>query len=235
MKIRIASFDIGKKNFAFYIEECDQKQLLALQNVPENKRYNPDGSPTKKMQQLLDEICANGRTILHKNLDLTANCDKSMRLDPETFYNMNDVLDQYIPYWDKCCAFVIEQQMQFAGKGKTNPMAQKLGQHCYSYFTFLYGRTKQVVEFSAQHKTRILGAPKINGGVYKNGNTKWTNMSKPQRKKWAVKKASEILSARGEEKVLTGIKTVSKKDDLADTLVQLQAFKYLTFVEKKLP
>jgi len=232
MKIYIASFDIGKKNFAFYIEECDREHLLSLQNVHVNDRYNPDGTPTKKMQQLLEQICSNGRTVLHKNLDLTKNCDKSMRLDPETFHNMNDVLDEYKSYWDKCCAFVIEQQMQFAGKGKLNPMAQKLGQHCYSYFTILYKRTKQIVEFSAQHKTRVLGAPKTNGGLYKNGNVKWINMTKPQRKKWAVKKAVEILKKRGEEDVITGIKTVAKKDDLADTLVQLQAFKYLIFVEK---
>ena len=33
--------------------------------------------------------------ILHKNLDLTENCDPKLKLDPETFHNMIDELDKY--------------------------------------------------------------------------------------------------------------------------------------------
>ena len=230
--IRIASFDIGKKNFCFYIEEFDRNKLLKLKNIPTTQRYNPNGTPTTKMQNLLDEIFANGETILHKNLDLTENCDKKMRLDPETFHNMNDALDKYLDYFDHCTAFLIEQQMSF-GKGKNNPMAMKLGQHCYSYFTFKYGRTKQIIEFPAYHKTQILGAPKVPGKKTKKG-FRWKTLDKRDRKKWSVTKAIEILTSRGEIGVLEGLTTVAKKDDLADTLTQLQAFKYLTFVEKKL-
>jgi hypothetical protein len=234
--MRIASFDIGKKNFAFYIEEFDRAQLLSLKNIPPQDRYNPDGTPTKKMAKLLHKICMNGRTVLHKNLDLTENCDKSMRLDPETYHNMIDVLDSFIPEWDKCHAFIVEKQMEFAKKALNIP-AVKLGQHCYSYFCFKYGRTKQVVEFSAQHKGKVLGTPKMinpKKPKFKNGKDNWCAMPKPKRKKFAVKQAIELLTARKEEHVLQGIKTVSKKDDLADTLLQLQAFKYLTFVEKEL-
>jgi hypothetical protein len=230
--IRIASFDIGKKNFCFYIEEIDRGSLLALKNIPSTRRYNPNGTPTAKMQDLLEEVFANGETILHVNLDLTENCDKALRLDPETFYNMNDELDEYLPYFDECAAFVIEQQMSF-GRGKNNPMAMKLGQHCYSYFTFKYGRTKQIVEFPAYHKTQVLGAPKVPGKKTKKG-FRWKGMDKRARKKWSVEQAIEILTSRGELDVLEGLTTVAKRDDLADTLTQLQAFKYLTFVEKKL-
>ena len=230
-KMRIASFDIGKKNFAFYIEEFEPETLSSLQNINVRNRYNLDQSPTTEMAELLRSIYLNGKTILHKNLDLTKNCDKKLNLDPETFYNMNDVLDEYSEYWDECDIFLVEQQMQF-GKGKRNPMAQKLGQHCYSYFTFKYGRNKKVIEFPAYYKTQVLGAPKINVGNYKNGNIKWKGMSKPERKKWSVAKAKEILEERGELDVLQGIKTVAKKDDLADTLTQLQAFKFLRFVDK---
>ena len=230
--IRIASFDIGKKNFSFYIEEFNRDKLLALKNIPAPRRYNPNGTPTKKMQELLNEIFANGETILHENLDLTENCDKKMRLDPETFHNMFDALDEYLPYFDECAAFVIEQQMQF-GRGKNNPMAMKLGQHCYSYFAFQYGRTKQIIDFPAYHKTQVLGAPKVPGKKTKKG-FRWKSLEKGDRKKWSVDQAVEILTSRGELDVLEGLTTVSKRDDLADTLTQLQAFKYLTFVEKKL-
>lgn len=231
--IRVASFDIGKKNFAFYIEEFDRSKLMKINNIPSSERYNCNGTPTAKMQQIIEQICSNGTTILHKNLDLTKNCDKNINLDPETFHNMNDVLDEYLDYFDHCTAIIIEKQMSF-GKGKNNPMAMKLGQHCYSYFTFKYGRTKTIVDFPAYHKTQILGAPKVKGKPYKSGKTRWKAMDKKSRKKWSIEKAIEILTSRGEIDILDSLTTVKKRDDLADTLTQLQAFKYLTFVNKKL-
>jgi hypothetical protein len=127
---------------------------------------------------------------------------------------------------------VIEEQMAF-GK-KLNKMAVKLGQHCYSYFTFLYGKSKVVFEFPAYHKTQVLGAEKEEGKPYKSGKKRYKAVDKPQRKKWAVEKALEILNNRGEIEVIEGMTTKKKKDDLADTFLQLQAFKYKMFVEKSL-
>lgn len=118
------------------------------------------------------------------------------------------------------------------GKNKRNTMALKLGQHCYSYFTIKYGRFKKVIEFPAYHKTQVLGAEKIRGKKFKNGNYRWKTIDKPTRKKWSVAKATEILTYRGEKETIENIKTKAKKDDLADTLTQLQAFKYLFFIEK---
>ena len=42
--ITIASFDIGKKNFAFYIEEINLKELKEIKNISKIKRYNIDGT-----------------------------------------------------------------------------------------------------------------------------------------------------------------------------------------------
>lgn len=227
----LASFDIGRVNFAFYIEEVNVKELMAIKNVPKTHRYNPDGTPTGKMQSLLDQVCMNGRTVLHKNLDLTENCDPKAKLDPETYHNMIDALNEYKEYWDKCSAFVIEEQMSFGAK--INKMAVKLGQHCYSYFTFLYGRQKHYIEFRAFYKTQILGAEKgISDKPYKSGKPRYVAMKKPQRKKWSVQKATEILEGRDELAVLENLSSKAKKDDLADTLCQLQAFKYLVYVDK---
>lgn len=230
--IWIASFDIGSKNFAFYIEEMNRKSLEKIKNVPRQKRYNEDGTPTNNMQNVLDNVCKNGKTILHKNSDLTNNCVKGKSLDLETFHNMTDLLDSYSEYWDKCCCFVVEQQMQF-GK-KSNPKALKLGHHCQSYFIFRYGRFKQVVEFPAYHKTQVLGCKKIKGKKCKNGKYRWKTIDKPSRKKWSIVKATEILEKRGEEDTINNIKSKTKKDDLADTLTQLQAFKFLCFVSKEI-
>ena len=228
--MKIASFDIGKKNFCFYIEEFNLTSLKNIKNIPKESRYNPNGTPTNKMKEILDQICLNGKTVLHKNTDLTYNCEKGKYLDPETFHNMNDLLDEHAKYFDDCDHIVIEQQMNF-GKRK-NPMAMKLGQHCYSYFTFKYGRFKNITEFPSYHKTQVLGSEKIRGKQYKNGNYKWKSIDQRARKKWSVEKAIEILETRGEIDVMDNLKTKAKKDDLADTLTQLQAFKYLNFIEK---
>lgn len=226
----LASFDIGSRNFAFYIEETSLETLNNIKNIKKEERYNEDGTPTSKMCNILNTIYDNGKTILHKNSDLTDNKKSNNILDNEVLYNMNDLLDKYGPYWDNCEYFVIEQQMQF-GKFKRNPKALKLGHHCQSYFMFRYGRLRNVVEFPAYHKTQILGCKKIKGQKYKNGNYRWKSIDKPSRKKWAVTKATEILSKRKELHIINDIKRVTKKDDLADTLIQLQAFKYITFVD----
>jgi hypothetical protein len=225
--IRVASFDIGKINFAFYIEEFKISELTAISNIPLSKRYNEDGTPTEKFNNILQTIFKNGKTILHTNSNITQNCDKGKKLDPETFHNLNSLLDSYLEEWQKCSVFLIEQQMAF-GK-KINNMAIKLAQHCYSYFTIRFGKFKSIIDFPSYHKTQILGAPKVK--VVKRGKEKFSACDKPARKKWSVKIASEILTERGEENVIVSSK---KKDDLADVITQLQAFKYLAFVEKVL-
>ena len=99
-------------------------------------------------------------------------------------------------------------------------MALKLGQHCYSYFTFLYRDTKEIIEFPAYHKTQILGAIK--------------KITKPQRKKWAVDIVLEILQLRCDEEILTKIKTKQKRDDMADCFLMTICYSFLKFVDKKL-
>lgn len=228
-KIWLASFDIGKVNFAFYIEEMDRRELMNLKNIPKLKRYKPTGLPTPEFKEVLDSVCINGKTILFKNTDITQNSKKGKYLDAEIFHNLTELLDNNKEYWDKCEAFIIEQQMSFGNK--RNTMALKLGQHCYSYFNIIYGRFKSVVEFPSYHKTQILGAPKLQKTT-KTGKVSYVAIPKPQRKKWSVKKAIEILEERGEKDVLSTLTTVKKKDDLADCLTQLSAFKYLCFIEK---
>ena len=133
-KIIITSFDIGKKNFAFVIEEIDLDKLEFVQNIPKKIRYNMNGTSTSIFNKTLSSLYQCGKVLLFRNLDLTGNCDKKAYLDPKTFFNMNTELDKYKEYWDKCSIFIIERQMAFMGK--RNTMALKLGQHCFSYFIF---------------------------------------------------------------------------------------------------
>lgn len=221
----IASFDIGKKNFAFCIERFDEKTLSSISCNPiTSKRYNPDGSCTTEMENVLDQVCSNGDILLYKNLDLTKQSKvKGSSLDKKIFSNMTEVLKRYDEYWEDCSVFLIEQQMSF-GK-KLNLMAIKLAQHLYSYFS-IFHPDKEIIEFPAYNKTKVLGAPKIKTG------SKYKAMSKPQRKKWSVMRTTQILEDRGEEDMIKDMLWLNKQDDVSDTLLQLQAYKYMTFVDK---
>lgn len=229
---RIASFDIGKKNFSFCIEEFSEDEYKNITNIPSTRRYNQDGTCTDQFADVIDQVCSNGKLVLHKNLNLTKNCDPKKTLDPETFYNMISALDEYDEYWRSCSVVLIEEQMSF-GK-KINKMAMKLAQHCYSYFTLRYGRDHKIIEFPAYHKTQVLGAPKVEGKPYKSGKIRYKAMEQRDRKKWSVNKAIEILTSRGEIDILEEMTSVKKKDDLADVLTQLQSFKYLMYVDNSI-
>lgn len=226
----IASIDIGSKNFAFYVEEVNISILSKIKNIPKLDRYNPNGTPTMKMNTILNSIFKDGKTIIHENVDLTINSNGKY-IDQNILHNLTNLLDKYSHIWDKCYIILVEQQMSF-GK-KINLKAIKIGQHCQSYFLFKYGRFKIVIEFPSYHKTHILGSEKINKGITKSGKIKFKNIEKPQRKKWAIEKAKEILKIRHENNhILLSTKKGIKKDDLADTIIMLSAFKYIYFVDK---
>lgn len=215
----LASFDIGKKNFAFCIEEVDVSRLESIPNLPFYERYNKDGSLKDGFKQIIQTVSSTGKIILLENVNLTENTDKSLYLDAKVFLNMTKLLDKYKDYWDKCSTFVIEQQMSF-GKRKNNTMALKLAQHCLSYFLFHFAEFKTAIEFPAFHKTKVLGAPK--------------KMSKPERKMWSVNQAILILMDRNDRESLEKITSHKKQDDYADVITQINAFKYLCFVDKSL-
>lgn len=225
----IASFDIGKNNFAFYIEEFDEN--IEIDNINKNIRYKIDGSCTEQFNEILDGIYMNGKSILLQNVSLTNNCDKKLYLDTETFYNMTKILDKYENYWNNCDIILIEQQMSF-GK-QHNTMAIKLAQHCWSYFSIKYGKTKEIIEYQAYYKTQILGAAKITKTT-KTGKISYKPIDKPARKKWCIQQATTILTTRCDNACLSIIKLAKKKDDLCDVICQCVSFVYLRFVDKSI-
>jgi hypothetical protein len=226
--IWIASIDIGKVNFSFYIEEFDLKLLRSIKNIAKAKRFLTNGACTPDFNKILQYVFKNGTKVLLKNIDLTKGTDKKKYLDRDIFYNMNDLLDEYKEYWDKVDIFIVEKQMAF-GK-KINTMALKLGQHCQSYFMYRYGRFKKVFEFPAYHKTQILGCEKIEKKT-KSGKISYKAIEKGDRKKWNIEMCSSILIERDDFDTLSEITSMKKKDDVSDVICQLQAFKYLYFVD----
>tara|TARA_A100001011_G_scaffold394642_1_gene487536 strand:+ start:4258 stop:4956 length:699 start_codon:yes stop_codon:yes gene_type:complete len=230
--MRVASFDIGLKNFSFCIEEIDIDILKNIKNIPLFfERYNKDGTISDKFIPILNDICKCGKIITLTNNDISQNCDNNLYLDTQCFYNLNELLDKYENEWELVDIFIIEKQMSF-GK-KYNTMALKLGQHVFSYFTIHFGKSKRIIEFPAYYKTQILGAQKEEK-ILKSGKINYKAIDKPKRKKWAITEATKILELRSDDENVKLIKGSKKKDDLSDVIVQLQAFKILFFIDKKL-
>jgi len=223
--MRIASFDIGKKNFAFYIEEFDENKLKNLITQSQQNNFDikskENGELTEKSQELLNKIYI-GKSILHHNIDLTKLGDDNNLND--IMISMTNTLDYYEDEFNLCDLIVIEEQMSF-GKFR-NPLAIRLAHHCSSYFINTYRGNKLVLDFHAYHKTQLLGCEKIKVISKKTKKVKYQAISKPQRKKWAIQKAIEICKFRNDETTLNLLQQKKKADDLADTFLQTQAVKF---------
>ena len=230
----IVAFDIGKKNFAFVVEEvgCDAIDFFKTTPlIPKAKRYHKvgddQGTPTDGFGETLDAVMIANKVIMSKNHDLTEGTVGSTILEEKIFLNMYEVLDRYVDVWDKCSAILIEKQMSF-GTGKQNTMAMKLAQHCYSYFIYRYRGTKHPVEFPAYLKTQILGAPKHFGTIKKEFKNGKTTQIQDNRKRWATRKAIDILEKRNDTATLESIETKharkQQQDDMADCLLMCEAY-----------
>ena len=228
----LASFDIGKLNFAFYIEEFDESELSKIENIEKSKRYNTDGTCSDDFSKLMEKVYLTGKKILLCNYDLTENTNKEKYYDKDICYNMNAVLDTYAEYFDDVSVVIVEQQMAF-GK-KVNTMALKLGQNCQSYFMFNYKKDElQIVEFPAYHKTQVLGAKK-DEKTTKTGKKTYKVMGDKERKAWSVKEGFYLLALREDYETMSEINGMKKKDDVNDVILQLQAYKYLKYIDKSI-
>jgi len=210
----VASFDPGKCNFAFAIEEISEENLKCIKSLPKSKRYDGDGKHTKEYGDTITKALMSSKTILVRNVNVNGDTEKGKYLDTRVFINITNLLDEYKVYWDKCSFILIEQQMSF--KKGHNTMALKVAQHVFSYFTFCYSTFKEIIEFPAYHKTKLLGAPK--------------KLTKPQRKKWAIEKALSIWESRKDTEILDYVKKNKKKDDLSDCFLMCNCFGIMRFI-----
>ena len=233
----IAAIDIGKKNFAFVIEEIAPiEHFKSLPEIPKPSRYHKSGdkqlagTPTDPFRTALDSLHRLNKVILVSNNDLTTNTISKNILEDQIFINMMNVLDAHRTYWDKCAVILIEKQMAF-GPQKQNIMAMKLAQHCYSYFMFTYKDIvdcPKVIEFPAYIKTQTLGAPKHFGTITKTFKNGKTTEIKDNRKKWAARTAINILTDRKDTSTLESIETKhdrkQQQDDMSDCLLMVEAY-----------
>lgn len=222
--MRGLSIDIGVHNMAFYIEEFNLEELKGIKPPIRTKRYDSNGCPTIEWKNVLEKVYKNGNKVFQEIVNLSET--KGTKFDINIFINLSNYLESISNEIDKCDFILIEQQM------KTNPMAQRLEQHCVSWISFMYLDTKQVILFPSSNKTRVLGAPR----KVEDKNGKLVKMKKLQRKKWACDEALKILNLRDDINTIHYIFSVNKKksDDLSDVIVQLNAFKIKCFIDKQI-
>jgi len=102
-----------------------------------------------------------------------------------------------------CERVIIEQQM------RANIRAQRLAQHVWSWFSILKPDLNPIFVPSSLKTQYYLGKNSLNS---------------KQRKNWAITKFIDILTSRLDTVHLGYVNSLAKKDDVADTYLQLVAY-----------
>ena len=181
----------------------------------------------------MDEVCQTGECIFVEKLNLSDK--KGALFDLQTFINFTYFLDTHKKLLDTVDTIVIEQQL------KTNPMAQRVEQHCISWFTFQYLDSKEIIVFPSRNKYIMLGLPK---NVFDEKKKIVRKITKNERKKWACDFTLSVLTNKkininpniiNSKKLLEYIfvDNSDKKDDISDTFCQLNAYKIKKYLDKK--
>jgi len=197
--MRIASFDIGKKNFSQYAQDTDLDLIIKLQNkyksLPKNKQRRVKGDMNSDIEDILKQIYLAGTQIHMGVYDFRLHKD-SDKLDMPTRKNLLIHLNRYRRLWKTCDVIVIEQQYyrtfnpKKKGRNKgteANVDAIKIGEATLMWFLDKYPQ-KEIMYFGSQFKTQILGAP-------------W-GLTKSQRKNWAIEKTREIANLRNDTEMI---------------------------------
>lgn len=158
----------------------------------------------------IEELYKIGKRVYWKVI----NFEKDLRKGVELFVPMVKYLDEHCWLWDTCNGIILEKQLRI------NYSACVVQHFIFSYFKTLYGPFKHISDISATRKTQVLNAP--------------SKMEKKERKKWAVRETTRILTLRED---FEGIKLLhhAKADDLADACLQLKAFQKLVFIDGIIP
>lgn len=193
--MRIASFDIGKVNFAQYVEDFDPEELKVLaeeyDRLAPKLRRRVKGPMNDSIQNILNKVYLCGKRVNIGVFDLRD--DKtSDKLDISVRRNLFNHLKGNSELWESCDRIIIEQQFfrtfgfrgRRGGGSEANVDAIKLGECVLSWFIINFP-DKDIRYFASTNKTQILGAPE--------------DMTKHQRKeKWAPELLKEVVTIRND-------------------------------------
>jgi hypothetical protein len=193
--IKIASFDIGKVNFAQYVENVDTESILELEKryslLPKKLQRKTKGMFPEEIQNIIDEMYLSSERVHTGVYDIRENTESSV-FDIQTRKNLIHHLDSHKNIFEGCDIFVVEQQyFKTWSGGKTrnkrsagteaNVDAIKIAECLVTWLLCEYP-LKDVIYFGSSNKTQILGA-------------EW-GISKDQRKKWAIKECRRLYELR---------------------------------------
>lgn len=144
----------------------------------------------------------------YEKIDLIGKGQEDIVVHIDEFYKrVNIFLDKYLGLIKACHVVIIERQLHI------NYKMVRFSQHLITYLTIHLRNNANltvILEISNKLKTYALQAPK--------------GLSDKEVKKWAVVTADELLRLRGDEPSLKVISLAKKKkDDLSDTVVQIEA------------
>lgn len=225
---RIASFDVGTKCFAHYVEDYYLKDIEKLarlySSLPRKNKRRVKGYMCPQIIKIQNRMFAKSKTVAAGVFDIRSKESPDV-VDLETRKNLFAHMEKHRKLWDLCSTFLIEQQyfntftfrrgrtIKTKG-GEGNIKAIKIGEDLLAWLLINYP-DREIVVFGSQFKTQILGAG--------------DGLTKYQRKKWSVQKAQDIFFRRDETDPLEDLK---KKDDVADACVQCQAYKFRALIAK---
>ena len=111
--MRIASFDIGRINFAFYVEDTNPDGYSDLRkkyySLPKKLQRRYKGPMNNDCDQILKDIFKRGKRVAMRVVDLTLN-EKDNSYTNDVRLNLYIYLKQYEALWNTCDLFLIEEQ-----------------------------------------------------------------------------------------------------------------------------
>jgi len=234
--MKVLSVDIGVHNTAFYLEEFNEEEInniIKKHNLLKSeKRYDQNGVAIGKYKNIVDDIFKIGDCIFVDKVNLSNK--KGSLFDLQTFINFTNYLNNNKNLFT-VNTVIIEQQL------KTNPMAQRVEQHLISWLTINFLNNIEIIVFPSRNKYLMLGLPK---NVFDEKKKIVRKITKNERKKWTcdytlfnftnkqiVNKDNIINSKQLIDYIFE--KHSDKKDDLCDTICQLNAYKIKKYLDKK--
>ena len=229
--LTLASFDIGLKNFAQYVERCNVEHILSLRkryhSLPKKLQRRVKGQMNNDIKSILDGLPDKVEILEMNTYDLRISEEKDAPYDIESRKAIFNHLEKFRHLWNQCDVFIIERQYfgTFTPKGRktkgteANIKAIKIEEVVISWFMINYP-IREVEEFGSQFKTHMLGAP--------------YNLTKPQRKKWTVDQTLMEFEKLGKTKELEHLRSTKKRkqkiDDMCDAKKMCDAWKFKTLV-----
>ncbi len=157
--LRLASFDIGRVNFAQYIEDIDIFIVTDIEkeysSLPSNIQRKTSGPVSEEIKTIIQKCCNSGKRVHTGVYDFTEG--EGGKLTTEHRKRLLEHLKAFVYLWDTCDIFMIEQQFfatRGVGKGAgVNTDAIKLAEGTFMWFLEHYP-TKNIQYFGSQYKTQ---------------------------------------------------------------------------------